>query len=356
MAIHYENIEEKIMGETKQDRYERICNELSDIIIVIEPKSREIIWVNSAVKHILGYEKNDLTGKNYSSLLPDEGSHIKDLDKINIYDAVIEEQEFVRSDGSICAMDVTAGMINWTDEQIAIVITLRDITERKSMREELEKTRKEFIAILTHDLKNPLGAIMNFTNFLEGDLEEEEKRECMNMIRYSGNIMLNLINNIVASSRLETGKMTYNFEKFILEDLLTELKKTFMPAAVEKDITLNFTCQKGTLIYGDKEKIRQIFQNFITNALRYTRKGYITIVAYSKGERVDFEVSDTGCGIAGHEQEKLFQKFTQVTGEKTGTGLGLYIIKQYLEGHGSDIRLESKTGKGTKFFFTLPEG
>ncbi len=340
------------MGETKQDRYERICNELSDVIIIIEPKTREIIWANSAVKHVLGYE--DLTGKNYSSLLPPENT--KDIDKINIYDSVIEEQKFLRSDGSVCSMDVTAGMINWTDDSIVILITLRDITERKLMREEIERTRKEFISILAHDLKNPLGAIMNFTNFLEGDLEEEEKRECINMIRYSGNIMLNLINNIVASSRLETGKMIYNFEKFLLEDLLVELKKTFMPAAVEKDITLNFTCQKGTLIYGDKEKIRQIFQNFITNALRYTKKGFINIVAYNKGERVDFEVSDTGCGIAGHEQGKLFQKFTQVTGEKTGTGLGLYIIKQYLEGHGSDIRLVSKTGEGTKFFFTLPEG
>ncbi|MEQ8191635.1 MAG: PAS domain-containing sensor histidine kinase, partial [Candidatus Eremiobacterota bacterium] len=284
------------MGETKQDRYERICNELSDIIIVIEPKSREIIWVNSAVKHILGYEKNDLTGKNYSSLLPDEGSHIKDLDKINIYDAVIEEQEFVRSDGSICAMDVTAGMINWTDEQIAIVITLRDITERKLMREELEKTRKEFIAILTHDLKNPLGAIMNFIELLEGDLQEKDKCECINMIRYSGDIMLNLINNIVGSSRIESGKMTYNFHDFLLEDLLQEMRKTFMPAAAEKEITLNFTCKKGTVIYGDREKIRQIFQNFISNALRYTKKGFINIISSHKGDRVNLEVSDTGCG------------------------------------------------------------
>lgn len=339
------------MAETK---YERICNELSDVIIIIEPKNREIIWVNSSVKNVLGYEHDELKGKNYSLLLPGEASHIKDLDKINIYDSVIEEQDFLRSDGSICSMDVTAGMINWTEDQIVILITLRDITERKFMREELEKMRKEFIAILTHDLKNPLGAIMNYMELFEGDLQEEEKRECIQMIRYSGDIMLNLINNIVGSSRIESGKMTYNFEDFLLEDLLTEVKKTFMPAAIEKEIALNFTCQKGSIIHGDREKIRQIFQNFITNALRYTKKGCINIVASNKGERVDFEVSDTGLGIAEHEQGKLFQKFTQVTGEKGGTGLGLYIIKQYLEGHGADIRLESTVGKGTKFFFTLP--
>jgi len=346
------------MTDTHQDRYERICNELSDVIIIIEPNSRTIIWVNSAVKHVLGYEKDDLTGKNYLSLLPDEGTHIKDLDKINIYDSVIEEQKFVRSDGSICSMDVTAGMVNWTDEQIVILITLRDITERKLMREELEKMRKEFIAILTHDLKNPLGAIMNYMELMESDLEEEDKDsfEYIKMIRYSGDIMLNLINNIVGSSRISSGKMTYNFEDFLLEDLLTEVKKTFMPAAMDKEIRMNFTCQKGSIIYGDREKIRQIFQNFISNALRYTKKGFINIIASHKGERVDFEVSDTGRGIAEHEQGKLFQKFTQVTGEKGGTGLGLYIIKKYLEGHGSDISLESEAGKGTKFFFSLPEG
>jgi signal transduction histidine kinase len=226
--------------------------------------------------------------------------------------------------------------------------------------EDLQYTREEFIAVLTHDLKSPLASIMSYARLItEPRLGEisPNKREFAQVISKSGDIMLQLINNIISISKIEAGLMKYNFETFPLSELFNELKETFEPLAMEGSLSLEFANPEEISIRGDRIKLRQVFYNLISNSLRYTPPGGQIDISASMGDgRVAVEVCDSGTGIPEVDQETVFDKFAQVQGERSGTGLGLYIVKNFLSGHGSDVLLVSTRDKGTKFFFTLPRG
>lgn len=182
-----------------------------------------------------------------------------------------------------------------------------------AIEEELQKSREEFVTILTHDLKTPPSSILGYTQLIadprRGELSPERTQAHL---------------------------------------------RAYEP---DKKITLDFKCPSEMIIKGDRTKVRQIFYNLISNAFRYTPKeGHIHIRATLNGNQAAIEVGDTGKGILESEQEKIFRKFEQVKGERHGTGLGLYIVKNFLSGHGSHIRVESSPGKGTKFFFALSTG
>jgi len=122
-------------------------------------------------------------------------------------------------------------------------------------------------------------------------------------------------------------------------------------------VSLDFSCPRGTWVKADREKIREIFYNLISNALRFTpRDGTIAITATPQKDKVDISVSDTGRGIPEAEQHKVFKKFTQIKGERKGTGIGLYIVKSIVEAHNSAIKFKSTPGEGTTFFFSLEKG
>lgn len=230
----------------------------------------------------------------------------------------------------------------------------------RKAEEELAQTREEFVTILTHDLKAPLSSMLGYAQLIgdpRGGELTAQKQGFVREIMVSGDIMLHMINNIVNASKLKSGQIEYNLEDFSMDELIDELRHTFEPLGEMKKIILEFSCPQGTQVRGDRSKVRQIFYNLISNAFRYTpRQGRIHLHAVPNGSRVDIEVGDTGKGIPPSEQDKIFRKFDQVKGERQGTGLGLYIVKSFLQGHGSDIRIDSAPEKGTRFFFALPAG
>jgi len=224
----------------------------------------------------------------------------------------------------------------------------------------LKKAREEFVAILTHDLKSPLSSIMAYSQ-LVADLRHGEisvkKQEFMQIIQRSCEIMLLMINNIVSASKLEEGRMDYNHEDFSLSELFTELTNTFIPLAEAGSISLELSCPPDVYAKGDRTKLRQVFYNLISNALRYTPDGgRIYAAAFPQEARISIEVSDTGRGIPENMLKAVFQKFVQAKGDRIGSGLGLYIVKSFLEGHGSGITVESSPDNGTRFLFTIPAG
>jgi len=182
-----------------------------------------------------------------------------------------------------------------------------------------------------------------------------KEQEYSALIRHSCNVMLNLIQNIVESSRIDSQKFTFNFDTFNLSELISELRKSYSPLTDREHITLDFQCPGDMMVKADKTKMRQAFHNLLSNAVRFTpRHGTIGIIARKESGRANLKVYDTGKGIDPAEQKHLFTKFMQVRGERRGTGLGLYIVRNILEGHGSDIVLKSSPGEGASFFFSLP--
>jgi signal transduction histidine kinase len=234
-------------------------------------------------------------------------------------------------------------------------------TRLRKAEENLQKTREEFIAMLIHDLKSPLASMMAYTQLIQDPRKGEiprDKLEFAGIIYKSGEVMSGMINNMVNASKIEAGQLEFHFEDFLLESLIREIKRVFDPLAIPSGIALDFQCPDGCWVHGDRNKLRQVFYNLISNALRYTPQGgrvYITVTA-SGSKVTTIEVGDSGRGIPESEQSRIFQKFTQARGECHGTGLGLYIVKNYLQGHGTEISLRSQEGHGAHFTFSLSPG
>jgi len=241
-----------------------------------------------------------------------------------------------------------------------VAVYSRDVTEKKNMEEEIKRTREEFITIFAHDLRSPLSVIMGCAQIIVEPIYGEisrEKIKQVDMIKNAVNYLLTLINNIIEVSQIESGATKYIFEEFLLEELLNEIKDMFAIQADSKKIVFDVSEVKDCWVKADRNKLRQIFHNLINNALRYTEAGgRININAQKRGEMVVINVSDTGYGIPESEQGRLFQKFTQINDEKRGSGLGLYIVKKFLEGHNSNISLISEQGSGSRFTFSLSAG
>jgi signal transduction histidine kinase len=232
--------------------------------------------------------------------------------------------------------------------------------QRLKLEEDLAKARDEYLSSLTHDMKNPLTSILSSLRLLAdprlGEISEK-KREFLDMTRISCETLLTMINNIINASRLEVGEARCATADFSLSGLLQEVKKIFEPMALLISVTLNFDCPGDIYVTADREKMREVLLNLIGNAIRYTPKGgSISIRTADRGGNVEICVSDTGRGIPEEYHDIIFNKYSQVKGERKGSGLGLYIVKKYLALHGSDITLRSRPGEGAEFIFSLRKG
>jgi len=322
-----------------------------------------IIRQNSSFEKLTSLSSADTKGKSFLSLfslIDLSGAAVSSFADFAGYHSAREYESNWK------AADNASRYISWSvvpifDENGSVefyIATGIDITEKKQAEEELSKARQEFISILTHDLKAPLASIMGFMELIERSLCKEnmvKEQDYSALIRHSCNVMLNLIQNIVESSRIDSQKFTFNYDTFHLDELISELKKSYSPLTDKEHLTLDFRVSDDIVVKADKAKMRQVFNNLLSNALRFTRRdGTISITAHKDGDRAQVKVADTGKGISQEEQKYLFQKFTQVRGERHGTGLGLYIVKKIMEGHGSEVTMRSSPDEGTAFSFSLP--
>jgi len=241
-----------------------------------------------------------------------------------------------------------------------ILLAIEDITTRIEAEKKMKKLREEFLSTLTHDMKGPLSIMLGYLQLVEkpqfGPISGE-KTKFVKIIRSSITTLLAMIQNIMHSAIIDDDHMSYVLEDFPLKVLMDELALAFEALAVVGGVTLHFTCPEGTWVHADREKIHMVFYNLLGNAFRYTPPGGTIGIRISPDhDMVTVNVTDTGRGIAASEHEKIFQKFVRVKGERRGTGMGLYIVKNIMQGHGQDIRFESSPGKGTKFVFGLAKG
>lgn len=325
----------------------------------------KIVDLNAKLAELFGYSKDELLGKAVEELVPDNikeqhskycaSFHLKSETRPMGIGLLLHGR---RKNGEIFPAEIGLNSVKFADSSY-VFVSVVDITKRKTAENEINRLREEYISILTHDLKSPLASIMGFAELLEekdqGEISDN-KLHYVQIIMNSGKSMLKLINDIVLASRLEAGQMSYNFTNFSLDKLIEELGEQFMPEADKAEIILKFSCPSDTYVFADRDRILQVFHNLISSTIRYTPKGgMISISVNIKGETAEIMLWDNGAGIPDNEQKNLFQKFSQVKGERKGTDLGLFIVKKILEGHGTSINFESKNGKGTSFSFNLPK-
>ena len=238
------------------------------------------------------------------------------------------------------------------------------VKQNKELEVALEKAKESdqmksaFLANMSHEIRTPLNAIVGFSNLMNTDIElsKAERENFTELINTNSDLLLNLINDILDLSRIESGRMSFSFQQYSLNELISTIYQTFqvlMPENVELRMQIP---EKSISIPTDKLRLTQVITNFLSNAIKFTQKGYILIgYEYREEERhVHIFVEDTGIGIPKEKQDAVFNRFTKLDEFAKGTGLGLSICKVIAERFDGYIAVESEIGKGSRFSIILP--
>jgi len=241
--------------------------------------------------------------------------------------------------------------------------TLELIKEQNKKILEADKIKNEFLANMSHELRTPLNAIIGFSEALGlkifGDLNEKQA-EYIRDINSSGVHLLGMINDLLDLSKIESGKMQLNKERFNVKFAINEALSIVSQLVEQKRINIKFDCKDSFMeIDADRRKFHQILYNLLSNAIKFTHeKGHIEVKVVKENKFIKISVKDDGIGIAPEYHEKIFGKFQQVnsahSAKQGSTGLGLTITKELIKIHGGKIQVESKPNKGATFIFTLP--
>jgi PAS domain S-box-containing protein len=367
------------------DEIQKRLNEVSDykyaldqssIVAITDPKGI-ITYVNDNFCRISKYSAEELIGKDHR--IVNSGYHPKEFIRdlwVTIANGKVWRGEIRNKakDGTIYWVDATiVPFLDQNGKPYQYLAIRSDITSRKKAEEELNKstkhliklneTKDKFISILSHDLRTPFSSILGFTELLldDEDLTSEERREYVEYIQDSSRLMLDLVNSLLDWTRLQTGRIKFEPEKLSARMIVANCKNTLTGAAFQKNITITTEVEESVYIYADHNLISQVFNNLISNAIKFTRPGgeiVISAAPSTKSLYYEFSVKDNGVGIKPENIQELFRIDTKFTSEGTsgekGTGLGLSLVKEIIEKHGGNIHVESEYGKGSDFKFILP--
>jgi signal transduction histidine kinase len=227
----------------------------------------------------------------------------------------------------------------------------------------LDELKSDFMATMSHELRTPLTSIIGYSDMMlagmTGELNEKQSNFTESIL-HSGETLLGLINDILDLTKIEAGRLELNHETVDLRAALLAVLPVIKPRAQDKRIRIStFLPTDLPPVWADPGKLNQILLNLLTNGVKYTHEnGSVSVEARPQGDFVEIWVTDTGIGISKEDQERVFQRFTQVDSSATrsqgGTGLGLAITRELVELHGGAIRVQSKLGKGSSFIFTMP--
>ncbi len=348
-------------------RNEAILESIANGVIVVN-RSGIIILMNRYAEKLLGWKIHEAVGNKWFEILKreDEQGNPLSPEKGAIRNALVDgttslpfiagsSYYYVRKNGSKFPVARTVSPIILGKKIIGAVAVFRDFTSQK----ELDKMKDEFMDIAAHDLRTPATAIRGFiSRVLDGDVGKiPDKAKELLKAAYEGNMRsIKLVDDFLVVSRLERGKIKINPHVGDLSSIIETSVSELLGLAESKGLTLDYKKVKLPTVLVDEERIIQIVNNLIENAIKFTEKGGITISHQIDRDEVITNITDTGIGISSDSQKQLFRKYYK-SGEvstRSGLGLGLYICKLNIEGLGGKIWVKSQEGKGSTFSFSLP--
>lgn len=355
-----------------QERYQSIFAQSKDAIF-LQTYEGSIVYYNPATVTLFGYSQKEL-----------EKIAVQDLyDSIYVYSEIgriLQKQKFIddyeiiirRGNGEkrFCLVSVTPTNVG---EFSGYQVILQDITDKKQteelrkakeVAEATSKMREEFLTNISHEIRTPMNAILGMTHLLLRTELDTEQYKYVDAIYKASDFLLHIINDILIISKLQSGHIDLEYAEFDLMELLTNLVNIVQFKAEEKHLELSVSIEENVhqIIIGDKQRLHQILMNLVSNAIKFTEEGGISIHVKSLGcendhINLEFIVKDTGAGIPQDKFDAIFETFTQISTDirkkNEGTGLGLSIVKNLVELQGGTVRLESEVGVGTTFFITL---
>lgn len=271
-------------------------------------------------------------------------------------------------DGSIAECEANiSGEYMQIDGRDTMVITVHDITRLKRVEEELrqarvkaenaDRSKSAFLANMSHEIRTPLNAIVGFSELLASASTEEEKAQFLEIVQSNNEMLQQLIADILDLSKIEAGTLEFVFADVDVNQLMSDLEQQFRMRVAETGSGVQIvreTPENTYVMHTDRNRLAQVVANFMTNALKFTPAGSITLGLRSYETGLYFYVKDTGSGIPKEKLPHVFDRFVKLEQEKTGTGLGLSICQTIVHELGGEIGVESEEGKGSTFWFTLP--
>lgn len=347
--------------------------------VTIANEKGEITWVNKALEDLTGYSLEELRGKILGDVLSttetDRETILTARGKAFNKQASTIEVLALKKDGTPVWLSASnTPIINaqgQLERQVELII---DITQRKQVEKEMVEAREQaiqlseakemFLSVMSHEIRTPLNAVIGMTHLLLENDPMPSQIDDLNILKFSGENLLNIINDILDFTKIETGNLELETVPFDLHTLSVDIINSLQVNASKRgnSLSLSYDDRIPEQLLGDKTRLYQIIVNLLGNAIKFTDKGKVElIIKLQENERnealIYFEIMDTGIGIPKDKQSYIFETFTQartdISRKYGGTGLGLAITKKLLKLYQSEINVESTEGKGTKFSFCI---
>ncbi|HTN20439.1 MAG TPA: PAS domain S-box protein [Pelobium sp.] len=342
-------------------------------------KDGNVTWINEALENILGYKNEVIIGKKLVDFVKGEET---DLDLLEIvrerskcFEPFTIEHKVYRKDGTAIWLSIANTPIyNKATNQYTQIEIINDITQRKqaelqllASREEtlqLSKAKESFVSIMSHEIRTPLNAVIGLANILYDEEKLPSQEQSIDLLKFSADNLLNLINDILDFNKIEVGKMELENKRLDIRTLLNDIVDSMRFKIDGKPIKLDYSIDPKIpeLVRGDKTRLYQILVNLINNAIKFTPEGSVKIFVELLPEIANkvglgFKIIDTGIGISKDKLNLVFEPFTQaesnISRKYGGSGLGLSITKKLVSLFGGDISVKSELGMGTEFSFKL---
>ncbi len=347
-----------------------IVENLTEGIVMIDSEGK-IKSFNSAALKMFGYSRKEVIGKNINILAPEPHKSLHENYINNYLNTKIPKMigfgrqlEAMKQDGSTFKIDISISETVFNNEHIFTGI-IRDQTQyiRAEEAEKANQAKSEFLSRMSHELRTPLNAIIGFSEVIfynsKEPLSSSQKRNLNHILKASQHL-LELINDILDLSRIESGKIRLSMESINLSQLVTDLSDLVHPMADKEKVRLILPdIDSDIFVLADITRLKQSILNLLSNAIKYNRpSGQVSLkVKELSNDTVLIEVSDSGIGIPKEKFEDLFKPFNRLGADRSeieGTGIGLAITKKLLELMKGSIKVESEVGKGSQFFINIP--
>lgn len=363
---------------SSEEKYRSLVDNLTEVIFQTDQQNK-LIFLNPAWHEIMGYTgEESLNTQLLEYIVEEDRQEFASLQKLLFEHKIDFCRQVMRlqiKGGAIRYVEIFARLLEgkWGQAE-GLSGTLTDVTNQQLTNEKLIKAKEvaekaslikaQFLSVMSHEIRTPLNAMLGIAHLLIRQQPRADQEENLRMLKFSGENLLSLINDILDFNKIESGRITIEKSLFNLKKLCHSLQKALSLKANEKNVTLQLEIdtQIPALVVGDSTRLTQILNNLLDNAVKFTHQGTVklSIKALDIQENaitLQFLVSDTGIGIPQEAQSRIFEAFTQVhqhsNHEYGGTGLGLAIIKRLLALQDSKIDVSSTPGKGSEFKFSL---